>query len=169
MSKLEELMNALVGGESEDEGHGEHMMKMKKAYKLMKKATKLIGECCEEGEEYEEEDDEEESKAMPVATTVALIFGLWLLVIGLWLLVAIGVALGGLLASPLLPHLLAAPRLPASENSLYFAISKSALGFINPASVDKKNSSSTVKTSCSNSLMLICRAISLCFIGCSWR
>jgi len=44
-------------------------MKMKKAYKLMKKATKLIGECCEEGEEYEEEDDEEESKAMPVATT----------------------------------------------------------------------------------------------------
>ena len=44
------------------------MMKMKKAYKLMKKATKLIGECCEEGEEYEEEDDEEESKAMPVAT-----------------------------------------------------------------------------------------------------
>ena len=58
MSKLEELMNALVGeGESEDEGNGEHMMKMKKAYKLMKKATELIGECCGEGEEeYEEED-----------------------------------------------------------------------------------------------------------------
>ena len=73
MSKLEELMNALVGGgESEDEGHGEHMMKMKKAYKLMKKATELIGECCEEGEEYEEEDDEEESKAMPVATTFVI-------------------------------------------------------------------------------------------------
>ena len=59
MSKLEDLMNALVGGgESEDEGNGEHMMKMKKAYKLMKKATELIGECCGEGEEeeYEEED-----------------------------------------------------------------------------------------------------------------
>ena len=59
MSKLEELMNALVGeGESEEEMDGEHMMKMKKAYKLMKKATELIGECCGEGEEeeYEEED-----------------------------------------------------------------------------------------------------------------
>jgi hypothetical protein len=57
MSKLEELMNALVGeGESEDEGNGEHMMKMKKAYKLMKKATELIGECCGEEDDYEEED-----------------------------------------------------------------------------------------------------------------
>jgi hypothetical protein len=57
MSKLEELMNALVGeGESEDEGNGEHMMKMKKAYKLMKKATELLGECCGEEDDYEEED-----------------------------------------------------------------------------------------------------------------
>lgn len=75
MSKLEDLMNALVGGgESEDEG-GEHMEKMKKAYKLMKKATELIGECCGEGEEddYEEEDDdEEEGKVMPMATTFVI-------------------------------------------------------------------------------------------------
>lgn len=58
MRKLEELMNALMGDEGESEMGGEHMMKMKKAYKLMKKATELIGECCEEGEdeEYEEED-----------------------------------------------------------------------------------------------------------------
>lgn len=57
MSKLEDLMNALVGeGESEDEGNGEHMMKMKKAYKLMKKATELLGECCGEEDDYEEED-----------------------------------------------------------------------------------------------------------------
>lgn len=57
MSKLEELMSALVGeGESEDEGNGEHMMKMKKAYKLMKKATELLGECCGEEDDYEEED-----------------------------------------------------------------------------------------------------------------
>ena len=58
MRKLEELMNALMGDEGESEMGGEHMMKMKKAYKLMKKATELIGECCGEGEdeEYEEED-----------------------------------------------------------------------------------------------------------------
>ena len=56
MSKLEDLMNALVGeGESEDEGNGEHMMKMKKVYKLMKKATELLGECCGEEDDYEEE------------------------------------------------------------------------------------------------------------------
>ena len=57
MSKLEDLMNALVGeGESEEEMDGEHMMKMKKAYKLMKKATELLGECCGEEDDYEEED-----------------------------------------------------------------------------------------------------------------
>lgn len=57
MSKLEELMSALVGeGESEDKMGGEHMMKMKKAHKLMKKATELLGECCGEEDDYEEED-----------------------------------------------------------------------------------------------------------------
>lgn len=55
MRKLEELMNALMGDEGESEMGGEHMMKMKKAYKLMKKATELIGECCGEGEEDEDE------------------------------------------------------------------------------------------------------------------
>ena len=60
MSKLEDLMNALVGSESEDEMGGEHMEKMKKAYKLMKKATELIGECCGEGEDEDEEEDYED-------------------------------------------------------------------------------------------------------------
>ena len=72
MSKLEELMNALVGeGESKEEMDGEHMMKMKKAHKLLKKATELIGECCGE-DDMEEDDDEEEGKAMPVATTFVI-------------------------------------------------------------------------------------------------
>ena len=57
MSKLEELMSALVGeGESEDKMGGDHMEKMKKAHKLMKKATELLGECCGEEDDYEEED-----------------------------------------------------------------------------------------------------------------
>ncbi len=59
MRKLEELMNALMGDEGESEMGGEHMMKMKKAYKLMKKATELIGECCGEGEEEEDEYEDE--------------------------------------------------------------------------------------------------------------
>lgn len=58
MSKLEDLMNAIIGeGEDEGEMSGEHMQKMRKAHKLLKKATELIGECCgEEDGEYEEED-----------------------------------------------------------------------------------------------------------------
>ncbi len=73
MSKLEDLMNALVGGGDSEEESGEHMEKMKKAYKLMKKATELIGECCGEGEEDDyEEEDEEEGKAMPAATTFVI-------------------------------------------------------------------------------------------------
>jgi hypothetical protein len=51
----------------------------------------------------------------------SLIYGSWLMVNGLWLLVAIGGALGGLITSLSPPHLLAAPRLPASENSLNLA------------------------------------------------
>jgi hypothetical protein len=71
MSKLEDLMNALVGGgESEDEGSMD-MEKMKKAHKLLKKATELIGECCGE-DDMEEDDDEEDGKAMPVATTFVI-------------------------------------------------------------------------------------------------
>ena len=68
---LEKLMS-MIGGEGEQEESGsEHMEKMKKAYRLMKKATELIGECCEEGE-YEDEDEESSGRVMPVATTFVI-------------------------------------------------------------------------------------------------
>jgi len=67
---LEKLMSMIGGKDEEEEMGGEHMEKMRKAYKLMKKATELIGQCCEEGE-YEEEDDEEEGM-MPAATTFVI-------------------------------------------------------------------------------------------------
>lgn len=77
MSKLEDLMNAIIGG-GEDEGEmdGEHMQKMKKAHKLLKKATELLGECCGEDDmeedDMEEDDYEESGKVMPMATTFVI-------------------------------------------------------------------------------------------------
>ena len=54
---LEKLMS-MIGGDGEEESMGgEHMQKMKKAYKLLKKATELLGECCGEDESEDEYED----------------------------------------------------------------------------------------------------------------
>jgi hypothetical protein len=75
---LEKLMS-MIGGEGDSEEYGgDHMEKMKKAHKLLKKATDLIGQCCGEEDDMEEddmeEDDGEESagKVMPMATTFVI-------------------------------------------------------------------------------------------------
>ena len=73
---LEKLMS-MIGGEGDSEEYGgEHMEKMKKAHKLLKKATELIGECCGEEDDMEEDDMEDEDegsgKVMPMATTFVI-------------------------------------------------------------------------------------------------
>jgi hypothetical protein len=70
---LEKLMS-MIGGEGDSEEYGgDHMEKMKKAHKLLKKATELIGECCdEEGDMEEGDSEEEEGKVMPMATTFVI-------------------------------------------------------------------------------------------------
>jgi hypothetical protein len=67
---LEKLMS-MIGGEGDSEEYGgDHMEKMKKAHKLLKKATELIGECC--GEEDDMEEEEEGGGVMPMATTFVI-------------------------------------------------------------------------------------------------
>lgn len=70
---LEKLMS-MIGGEGDSEEYGgDHMEKMKKAHKLLKKATELIGECCGEEDDMEEDDGEESAgKVMPMATTFVI-------------------------------------------------------------------------------------------------
>lgn len=76
---LEKLMSMIGGGESESEDNGSmDMEKMKKAHKLLKKATDLIGQCCGEDDGMEEDDMEEDDgeenggKVMPMATTFVI-------------------------------------------------------------------------------------------------
>ena len=74
---LEKLMSMIGGSDDSGEYGGDNMEKMKKAHKLLKKATELIGECCGEEDDMEEddmEDDDEESsgRVMPVATTFVI-------------------------------------------------------------------------------------------------
>ena len=51
---LEKLMSMIGGSDDSGEYGGDNMEKMKKAHKLLKKATELIGECCGEEDDMEE-------------------------------------------------------------------------------------------------------------------
>ena len=71
---LEKLMSMIGRSENDSEEYGgDHMEKMKKAHKLLKKATDLIGQCCGEDDGMEEDDGEENGgKVMPMATTFVI-------------------------------------------------------------------------------------------------